>query len=165
MKKNIQKVVISLAVVAMLGFSTNAFADWGKGYGRHGWGPPQQGQGWSRGGYGGYGPGCDWSNVSEEDRKKMDQERRAFWEATQNVRRNLHSKRLELRSELVKANPDAQKAVAMQKEISNLRSELAQKRIEHILAMKKINPDAGQGFSGKGSRGYGPGYGQGRCWK
>ena len=69
---------------------------------------------------------------------------------------------MELRTELARENPDARKAVALQKEISALEADLDEKRIEHRLKMQKITPDGGRGFMmGRGGKGYGPGYGRG----
>ena len=91
------------------------------------------------------------------------------------------------------SNPDAEKARALQKEISDLMGKMAQERITFQLEARKINPDLrfnggfGGGFGhhmkrfGKGGRdfgyhmgGYGPGmgpgkyaegYGPGSCWR
>jgi len=65
---------------------------------------------------------------------------------------------------MAKENPDAKKAVALQKEISELESSLDEQQIEHRLKMQKIAPYAGRGYM-MGRRGmgmgYGPGYGRG----
>ncbi len=89
---------------------------------------------------------------------RLDENRRAFFEETRNLRENLYQKELELRSELAKADPDAQKAADLQTEVSNLTAQLDQKRIAHRIKMKKENPEffAGRGY-GKGGRGsHGP---------
>ncbi len=74
----------------------------------------------------------------------------AFFEKTRQLRQNMFQKRLELAAELARQAPDAQKAGALQKEISGLGSQLAQKRLEFILQIKKINPGLGLGFMGGG---------------
>jgi hypothetical protein len=162
-----------LAVITVVGFGANALAGWGKGYGHHG-------PGWDRGF--GYGPGRSYmiDNLSEEDFKKIDAERRAFFDETADLRRDRYAKRLELKSELVKENPDPEKASRLQKELSDIKAKFDQKRLEHILKMKKINPKFGGGFEGRGKRyrgyggrgfrghdGEGPrGYGRGGyCWR
>ena len=140
-KGNLIKGMMILAVVSMIGLGATAYADWGKGYGRHGGGMEDQEMG--------YGPGsgnCSRgfkSDLSEEEVAKLDGERKVFFEGTESLRRNMYQKQLELRSELAKENPDAQKASSVQKEISDLESQFSQKRLDHMLKMKKINPDAG----------------------
>lgn len=83
--------------------------------------------------------------LTEEQVEKLQAERTAFQTATRDLRQELQSKRLALKSELVKKTPDAKTAKALQKEISALTADLAQKRIEHILEMKKIAPYTGMG--------------------
>ena len=111
----------------------------------------------------GYGPGMMrgrgfgfMNRLSDEDLKKMEEERNTFFEVTEDIRRNNYQKRLELRSELAKQNPDPEKAAALQKEISDLETAFDQKRLDHMLRAKKINPDMG-----KGPMGFGPGFGRG----
>ena len=87
----------------------------------------------------------------------MDKQRQAFFEETRDLRENLYQKELELRSELAKEDPDAQKAAGLQAEISELTAQLDQKRIDHRIKMKKENPEF---FAGRGygmNRGYGQG--------
>jgi hypothetical protein len=89
----------------------------------------------------------------------LDKQRRAFFEETRNLREDLYQKELELRSELAKEDPDAQKATSLQAEISELSAQLDQKRIDHRIKMKKENPEffAGRGY-GKGGGGMGRGF-------
>ena len=160
MKNNtMNKVIIVVAVFALLGVGATAFAGRGRGYGRQ--------MGWGGGpgncpGYG-YGPGSsEGAALSEEQIKAIEEERQAFWNATENLRQNLRVKELELRTELARENPDAAKAVALQKEISVLESELDVKRIEHRLKMHKITPYGSRGYMmDRGGKGYGRGYGRG----
>ena len=51
MKRNMKSIII-LAILAVFGISSIAFADWGRGYGH------MMGPGMMNGGYGGYG--CTW---------------------------------------------------------------------------------------------------------
>ena len=111
-------------------------------------------------------------NLSEEEVAKLDEERSAFFKATQDLKQNSYQKRLELNSELAKKSPDPKKAKAIQKELSGLKGQLDQKRIEHRIRMNKISPDLGQmgpGFGHKSRGFHGRGMGrwqsnQGRCW-
>jgi len=169
------KIFMVLVIAAVLAIAVTSFAGWGRGhmgYGNHmgpgygmrgGWGP----------GYGGYGGQGYQSNMSEEDIAKLDEERRAFFEATSDLREQLYQKELELRSELAKPEPDAKKAAGIQKEISQLESEFDQKRLDHRIKMRKDFKQFGSGDYGYGPRGRGMGrgmygggggYGPGSCW-
>ena len=191
LNRNINKILLVISVIAVVSLGVNALADTemgygpgsGKGYGRHmGYGP---GAGYGRHmGYGpgmerrreiGFGPGMGRGfrgrgyapELSEEQWNKLDEQRNTFFEATDDLRRNLYSKRLELESELAKKSPDAAKATGLQKELSDLKAQIDQKRISHLIEMRKINPNAGRGFAGRGQRGFrrsGPGFG-GPCWQ
>lgn len=177
--RNFVKTLMAITIVAVLGFGATAFAGPGMGYGRGGYGPgmgygPQMmGPGYGMGpGSMGYGPGMgrgfqgygNSGDLKDEDLKKLDEQRNAFFEATKNMRNDLYEKGFELRSELVKQSPDSQKAGKLQKELSELRSQLDQKRIDHKIEMKKINPNVGRGFAGRGPGGYGAGFrGAGAC--
>jgi len=126
--KNIFKLIPIAAIIALLliGFSAPVSADRGAGTGQPGWRP------------------CCAGNFSDEDQKTLDKERQAFFDDTQDLRQDKYQKRLELRSELAKKNPDAQKAAALQKDISKFKEEFDQKRLDFIMKMKKINPDIGR---------------------
>jgi hypothetical protein len=153
MNKNYRKLSIMLiAAIAILFSGIYASADWGRGYGHHQ--GMYRGQGWHQRGDG--GPGCGaFDNLSEDEIKKLEAERTAFFEATKDLRRKIYQKRLELASELAKENPDATTAAALQTEISDFKAQMAQKRLEHILRVQKINPDLGRGFWGGGPMGPG----------
>lgn len=165
------KIFMVLVIAAVLAIAVTSFAGWGRGhmgYGYHmgpgygmrgGWGPGYGGQGYE-------------SNMSEEDIARLDEERRAFFEGTSDLREQLYQKELELRSELAKPEPDAKKAAGIQKEISQLESEFDQKRLDHRIKMRKDFPRLGSGGYGYGPRGRGMGrgmyggggYGPGSCW-
>ena len=160
------KGIVIIAAIAMVGIIGTAYAGWGGGYGH-------MGRGWGHMGWGGPGNGGDYPALTDEQRQTMEQERRTFFEETNDLRQNLYTKELALRSELAKSDADAQKAAAIQKDISKLEAELDQKRLNHVVKMKQVNPDAGRGFMmggrGLGGRmGYGPGTGRGPgggyCW-
>ncbi len=142
MKRN-TKGIMTLAVLAVFGFSTIAFAGWGGGYGH------MMGPGWRQGG--GY-----YGNLSADEIAKLDQQRAEFFAATENTRQRLYEKNLALQSELAKENPDTAKASRLQSEISKLQNDLDQKRLEYDIQARKSAPNYNRGY-----RGYGPmmGYG------
>lgn len=78
--------------------------------------------------------------LSKEQIQKLEAQRTEFVNATRDIRQELNSKRLALRSELTKKEPDAKTALGLQKEISALNTELEQQRVKHLLEMKKIAP-------------------------
>ncbi|MBW1776110.1 MAG: periplasmic heavy metal sensor [Deltaproteobacteria bacterium] len=168
--------MVVVAVLLLVGMGTVAFADWGRGYGRHhmGYGPGSgpgayggcgygYGPGWHHRGYG-YGRGG--GDLSAEELKQLEEARETFFDATRDLRSNLRQKRLELEAELTKAEPDSAKAFATQKEISDLRAQLDQKRVEHRIKMEKLFPEGGprRGLGFEGRRGLRGGGGPGACW-
>ena len=153
--KHIKNILIALVIVALAGIGVNAFAHGERGYGHHG-------PGWHHRGWGGSGYGPMMGDLSEDEIKKMDELRSTFFNQTEEIRKDLYAKELELRSELAKENVDSKKAENLQKEISKLEAELDQKRVDHMIRMKKIYPDAGRGFMKRGPMGYGQG---GYCWR
>ena len=169
------KIFMVLTIAAVLAVAATSFAGWGRGHGGYGY---HMGPGYGMHRSWGQGPrGYDdqgyQSDMSDEDMANLDKERQAFFEATSDLRENLYQKELELRSELAKPEPDAQKAAGIQKEISNLESQLDQKRLDHRIKMRKDFPRSGYRGDGYGPRGRGMGrgmygggggYGPGRCW-
>ena len=161
-------IVIVCTLIALVGFSTYAMADPGSGYGG-------RGRGWGYHGRAGY-DGCrgygHWSGPrgeyfgtpSDEEVKKLEAERNAFFETTKDLRQDIHQKRLELGAELAKREPDTQKAMNLQKEISDLESQLDQKRLEHRIKMKESFPESAEMGMGFRHRGYGPRGFHGGCW-
>ncbi|MCP4630599.1 MAG: periplasmic heavy metal sensor [bacterium] len=168
------KIIILAAIIGIVGYAATSFAGWGRGGGGNCGG---QGGGWGQ--RGSAAPGYQ-GNLSDQDRDKLNQARQGFFEDTRELQENLYQKELELRSEMAKQDPDVNKAVALQKEVSDLEGQLSQKRVEQRLKMQKENPDlfAGRGYGmgrgyGKGGGGMGRGYGMGRgsqgcggggCW-
>jgi hypothetical protein len=152
-KKN--RGIIVLAVVAIFGITNLALAGWGRGYGhmmgRGDWGPGYN----NRDGYGS-GQGGYYSNLSDEEIARLDQQRSEFFKATENIRQKLYEKELALRSELAKENADTSKASKLQSEISKLQSDLDQKRLDFEIQARKSVPNYD-----RSSRRYGPmmGYG------
>ncbi len=130
----LNKIVIVLTVVTILGFGTNAFAQRGAGYCRNVCLNQSAGQNrFCR-------DNCCTNKLSEEQIKAMNEQRKAFFDATEDLRQGLYEKEAELMSVLAKKEPDADKARAVQKEISDLESQMHQKRLDQIIKMKKINP-------------------------
>jgi Spy/CpxP family protein refolding chaperone len=166
------KITMILVIAAVLAMGVTSFAGWGRGNWGSGYpmGPYHMGSGYGMmhqdWGYG--GPGYQ-GDLSDEQIASLDKERRDFYDATADLREALYQKELELRSELAKPEPDAQKAAALQKAISDLEGQLDQKQVEHRIQMQKENP----GFFAGSRRGYrygGPGMGRGfygrggGCW-
>jgi len=123
------------------------------------------------GGYGRYA-----ADLSPEQVQQIKKAREAFFNDTRALRDSLFDKRLALRTELHKSNPDVAAATQLQEEVSALQSRLDRKHVEHIIEMRKRNPDAGRGFGyggmgmghgGRHMKGYGDGYrgGKGYCWR
>jgi zinc resistance-associated protein len=157
MERNKSKLVMVVAIAAILGIGTYAFADRG-GFGMGDWGHRQGGYHMDWG-----GPGYGYkSDLSEEDYKKLDDQMQTFYKETESIRQKIYEKELALRSELAKENPDAKKASDLQKEMSEFESDFNQKKIDHMLALRKANPNFNRGFMGRGGMmGSGPGY----CWR
>jgi zinc resistance-associated protein len=163
-----QKTVLAgVAIIAILGIVGFAFAHGGYGNGGH-----HRGYGKHMGsGYGpqmGYGDNNNrYSTLNDEQIAALDAAREAFYNDTSNLRNDIYQKRLVLRSELAKQDPDTGKLKAIQKELSGLEATFDRKRIEHELEVSKIAPESRRGYGrGYGGRmmGYGSGYG-GRCWE
>ena len=175
MERRTVTVITVVAVLAILGMGAYAFAGWGKGYGGcPGWGGRSGGM--YQGGSG--GPGYLPKDLSDEQLKAIETERLAFRKNTEDLRSELFSKEMELRSELAKKDPDVKKASQLQREVSGLQAQLDEKRIEHMINMRKISPELGQGYGGGYGKGYqgrgrGMGYGRGSgacagpgsCWQ
>ena len=165
--RTLRSIILTIAVIAAAGIGINAFAHGGMGRGGgmmggyHGGGWGHHGPGWHHGYGNGNDGGARWS---DEDYRKFEQQREAFFKETQDIRSKLYDKEEELQAELSKDNPDAAKASQLQKDISELQSEFDQKRIDHMIEMRKQNPNMGRGFKGGGpGKGYGSFRG-GYCW-
>ena len=155
-----RKAIMVVTILTVLGYGAYAFAGWGADYDRSGRG--YRGPGWHHGDCYGPGYGNKKGGLSDEEIEALEKERTSFYKATEDVRRNIYSKDLELRSELAKENPNLNKAKQLQKEISDLEAKMDQKRLDHKIKMRKIVPDAGRGFGHRLGRGHGRG---GYCWR
>jgi zinc resistance-associated protein len=127
------------------------------------------GRGWGRGhympGYWRGGPGSCWQqgsgyeNLTEEQRSQLDKLHQTFRDENAQLRDQVRSKSAELDTLLNSSNPDAEKALALQKEISDLGAKMAQNRLNFQLEARKIAPEVPFG------RGYGRGYGPGKGYE
>lgn len=128
-------VLIVMVMVAILGFGNAAFAGKGKV---------------KRDGF----KNCTaFKNLSPEDQQKVKAEQDAFRNDVKAIKTQIHQKRKELKSEMAKPQSDAQKASALQKEISDLKAQIGQKRIQLQINLKNINPSLSDCFKGgKGHR-------------
>ncbi len=166
-----RKIIAVLAVVALVGFGSYAFADWDGGYGHRGYGHYGYGMDYGHHGYGmghghrgyrdDYRSDRDYEGDLTRDKlRQLDEAHEAFYKDTEKLRDNIYDKEVDLSRELAGENPDKQKAAKLQKEISELRSKLDQKRIDHLIEIRKIAPKAGRYWM----RGYGPRGGE-SCWR
>ncbi|MBU4287504.1 MAG: hypothetical protein KKI12_04955, partial [Proteobacteria bacterium] len=105
MKPNyLNNFVIVLTIVTILGFGTNAFAQQGAGYCRNVCLNQDAGQNrFCR-------DNCGMNNLSEEQIKAINEQRKAFFDATEDLRQKIYEKETELTSVLAKKEPDAEKA-------------------------------------------------------
>ncbi len=132
------RMVVVGAVLVLMGFGGNAFAEMGRGAGNRGMGAAR-------------------ANLTDDQIKQMESERNAFQTATKDIRQQLNEKRQALNTELAKQTPDAATAATLQKEISDLQAQFDQKRLTHILEMKRIDPNYTEGRGmGQGPFGGGP---------
>lgn len=178
------KIITILAALAVIGIGSNAFAEWGGGYGHHGYGmmgDGYQGYGMMGDGYHGYGmmgdgnygyghhgygmmgdgQGCYYGrNLTREEAEALDNQARAFDKDTAKLREDIYQKQVALARELDKDTPDAKTASKLQQEISDLRARFDQKRVEYQIKTRKTVPDAGRHMT----RGYGR-HGYGDCWR
>jgi|GEM_PF-3024784 hypothetical protein len=118
------KVMIVMAMVAVLGFGTAAFAK-GRGDGKGLLNCPA------------------YKSLSAEDQQKVQAEQTAFQTDAKALRDQIKQKHQALKAEMAKAQPDAQAASALQKEISDLKAQAGQKLIQHQINLKNINPALG----------------------
>lgn len=175
------KKMMFVAVVAVLVAAPAAFADggYGRGYGGcargYGYDGPMMGPGYGRHmmgeGYGGYmmGPGYGrhmgfWGDrgaygVSEEEADRLAEARTAFRKETRALREDIFDKHADIRRELAKQNPDRERVLGLQKELSELELQFDQKRLDFQLKLREIVPDA----AGRRAGGFGPG--AGGCWQ
>jgi Spy/CpxP family protein refolding chaperone len=112
-----------------------------------------------------------YGNLTEEQRSKLQELDRKFYNETATLRNEIMAMSDELNSLLRSANPDPEKAKTLQKSISELRAKMDEKRLAYTLETRTIIPELrsrqryGSGYRHH-KRGYGSGmYGAGSCWR
>jgi Spy/CpxP family protein refolding chaperone len=172
------KKILTVAGAALL-ITALALPAFGRGPGwGGGWGDCPRGG--ARGGQGydcpNYGPAAG-TNLTDEQRNKLAELEKGFYDNTAQLRSQMINKRGELQVIMSTSNPDAEKARSLRKELSDLEGKLAQERLNLTLEERKINPDArlggtygrvlgrgmGRGPGMRDSRPMGGGYGPGGC--
>jgi Spy/CpxP family protein refolding chaperone len=148
MKKSyFSTVLLVVMLFPLVGFSGSAMAFRGIGNCGGGGGP-----GWHKG----VDRAVVVDELTEDEIRKLDEERKAFLNETKDLRNDIYAKDLELRAEIAKKNPDLEKASRLQKELSDLNAEFDQKMLQHRIKMKKICPASERGcMYGHGSPGFG----------
>ena len=118
-------------------------------------------------------------DLTDEQRNQLKELHQKFYDETAQLRTEMLAKSGELNILLNTSNPDAEKAKALQKNVSDLSGKMALERLNFQIEARKIAPDFRFGMgSGKGHRrnkmkglGQGMGYGlnmggqgPGSCW-
>ncbi len=158
------KSILGLAAVLSLAIATVAFANGGWGYDSHMDGydghmmEPGHGGGHMMNydcNYGRYGHGHDaWNNLSDADAAELDASQEKFYADTFELHSQINEKELALRNEMNQSNPDQNRAITLQKELSSPQSDFDQKALAHQLEVRKLLP---KDYRGSGY-GYGPAY-------
>ena len=158
-----KRIAMILGVMVLVGGLAAPVFAWGPGmmggYG-YGMGPGMMG-------YWGGGPGYAgaYGNLTAEQRNQLDTLSGKFYEETADVRNQIRAKSSELDSILNSANPDLERAKAIQKEINELRAKLDEKALNYEVAARKIVPQFRSDEAYASSGGYPMGgYGPGSCW-
>lgn len=151
MKQHVKRIVIAASIIAIAGFSANAFAGWGMGYGH---GPRGMG----------HGPGSGWNcpyggpgmaaQLDSATAGKVNEARQAFFQETAEIREKIYQKTQALEYALASDNPNPEEAAAIQRELSDLQAQFDQKRLAHRMEMRKSFPELTAGY---GCRGMGRG--------
>ena len=115
-------------------------------------------------------PGFNQLNLTPEQKTKLNELQEKQWKDTVSLRNEMQTKRLELRTLWTAPNPDKNKILAKQKEVSELRDKLQAKATDfRIEARNVLTPEQAaqvgtfgpaMGFGG-GGRGFGRGRGFG----
>jgi zinc resistance-associated protein len=113
-----------------------------------------------------------YEGLSDRNRSRMEELDRKYYEETEGLRNQILEKSEELDALLDTPNPEQERVMALQGEISDLRAGLDRKELDYELEARKILPDDRfeRGY-GRGSgrdhwgRGASMGYGPGTCWR
>lgn len=140
----------------------------------HGWGWGHHMMGfWDRDHRYGHMYDRGYGNLSDEERDKLDELDRKYYQETEGIRNQIVDKSDELDALMDSQNPDLERARELQREISRLRADLDQKELKYELEARKLVPEQklGSGYGRGHHRGYwgrggGMGYGSGgACWR
>ncbi|MBN2061288.1 MAG: periplasmic heavy metal sensor [Deltaproteobacteria bacterium] len=146
-----KKMIIVIGSLLLVGSIAGTAFSWGPGFGkgRHSMA---------------YGDRCPiyneryggaYGSLTEDQRVKIEELDRRFYDETVDLRDKLRTKSAEMGGILNDKEPDMEKAKALLKEINDLKDALSEKGLEYQLESRKILPDSRYG------RGYGIGYGPG----
>jgi len=111
-----------------------------------------------------------YGNVTEEQRSRLQELDRKFYNETEPIRNEIMTMSHELNTLLNSADPDPEKAKALQKNLSELREKMDEKKLTYTLELRTIIPELRSrhryGWGRNHKRGYGSGmYGSGSCWR
>ena len=113
-----------------------------------------------------------YGNVTEEQRTKLQELDKKFYNETEMLRNEIMARSDELNNLLNRADPDPEKAKTLQKSLSELRAKMDEKRLAYTLETRTIIPELrsrqryGWGYRHhKRSYGSGMGYSPGSCWR
>jgi Spy/CpxP family protein refolding chaperone len=120
----------------------------------HGWGRGRHMMGnWGSGPEYCYGSERGYGEVTKDQRSKLEELDRKFYDETANLRNEIRTKSAELDSLLRSPDPDPEKVKAVQGELSDLRAKVDEKHLAYELEARKILPEL------RSSGRYGMGYG------
>jgi zinc resistance-associated protein len=126
------------------------------------WGP---GRGHHMMGYWGGGYGANYSNLTPEQRSRLEDLDERFYSETTALRDEIWRKSAELDTLTNSPNPDLEKARTLHKESSELRASLDEKQLNYEMEARKILPDdRSSGSYGSWYTRHRGGLGPRRCW-
>jgi Spy/CpxP family protein refolding chaperone len=85
------------------------------------------------------------ASLTEEHIDRITAERRKFFTETQALRDSIRDKRFDIRREMARQDPDEEKVLALQGEVSDLKGQLDRKKIQHQLEIRRILPETATG--------------------
>jgi len=111
-----------------------------------------------------------YENVTEEQRSKLQQLDKKFYNETATLQNEIMAMSDELNNLLNSTDPDPEKAKTLQKSLSEVRAKMDEKRLAYTLESRTIMPELRSrhryGWGRHHKRSYGSGmYGTGSCWK
>ena len=144
-----KKVIVIMGSLLIIGMVAATAFSWGPDFGRG----RHMMSNWDRGPAYNERYGGPYGSLTEDQKAKMEELDKKFYDETIDTRDKIHVKSAELSGILNDKEPDIGKAKALMKEINDLRETIAEKGLDYQLAARKIVPDLGYG------RGYGMGIG------